>query len=585
MTKYNSININNYEEDEDDNLLNQTERAKLDPINNADSSNLHPQDHLVPPFSSNDRPSTLLSGTFNLVATIIGGGVLSLPIAFSKCGVFFTTLAMMLSAYMTYMSLIMLSYCSRRGGGSSYGEVVRSAFGEKAQEGMSWLLFVFLAFVIVAFMVLIRDIWTPLVASFVNHCYLHNLDHNEAMAAMQVNGDYVLIGIIVILLPFLCQRSLHALRWNCYIGFVSILVLCIALVRGGWQRLHAAIIDDDDDDDGISDNDLSIEWFKIPTTQEILFAFPILTCSFLCHFNIIAIQNAITVPTRDRMDSLIKYAITACFFLMYMFGLGGYLYAGDMIQGNVLLNVPMGRPSGGSSEQGEGEDQGEYWLFLLGRIGCGSSLMLAMPLIALPCREALLEVIDVFFHRSHHRQNAPVVINGNKRDAPAMDNEQFCWRWCHKFNKYETIQDVIITTEDEVTEILPSTESEEENGEEQSRTRANSIIVREEPIQKDYIFRNTCAHYGSTLLIVAMCYSGAVIIRGVAIVWSFIGSSMAFLIAFILPCGCFIVIEREVPTIADGGDRNIGWIRMAWAILVFSVAGAVICTLNSLAQI
>lgn len=32
-------------------------------------------------------------------------GVLSLPIVFSKCGIFFTTVSMLLSAYITYMSL------------------------------------------------------------------------------------------------------------------------------------------------------------------------------------------------------------------------------------------------------------------------------------------------------------------------------------------------------------------------------------------------------------------------------------------------------------------------------------------------
>ena len=94
--------------------------------------NPHPQDHLVPPFfsssqdeeanstttSNSERPSSLLVGTFNLIATILGGGVLTLPIAFQKCGVAFTSLFMLVSAYMTYMSLMMLCYSSRRSGAS-----------------------------------------------------------------------------------------------------------------------------------------------------------------------------------------------------------------------------------------------------------------------------------------------------------------------------------------------------------------------------------------------------------------------------------------------------------------------------------
>ena len=52
----------------------------------------------------------------------------------------------------------MLCYCSRRSGASSYGEICRSAFGTKAEIGVNWVLFVYLLFVIAAFMVLIRDI-------------------------------------------------------------------------------------------------------------------------------------------------------------------------------------------------------------------------------------------------------------------------------------------------------------------------------------------------------------------------------------------------------------------------------------------
>ena len=56
---------------------------------------------------------------------------------------------------------------------------------------------------------------------------------------------------------------------------------------------------------------------------------------------------------------------------------------------------------------------------------------------------------------------------------------------------------------------------------------------------------------------------------------------MAFYIAFILPCGCFVAIEGAVPTRAMGGDREEAWIRVAWAILSFSVVGTVVCTVNN----
>lgn len=109
---------------------------------------------------------------------------------------------------------------------------------------------------------------------------------------------------------------------------------------------------------------------------------------------------------------------------------------GSSIQGNVLLNIPIAKIPD--------EDMEEYWLFLLGRIGCGTTLMLAMPLMALPCRDALLEVVDVLFHRSHHRSDSP-------SDA---SNDTLLWRMLHKLNRNESIDDAAITTEDEVDEIV-----------------------------------------------------------------------------------------------------------------------------------
>ena len=543
MKNYQSININTNE---------------VDVLVTSVVSNDHPQpqDHLAPPFHSPDRPSSIFVGTFNLVASMVGGGVLSLPIVFQKCGVAFTTLAMVFSAYITYMSLIMLCYGSRRGGGSSYGEVVRSAFGEKAEEGVSWLLFVFLMFVIIAYMILVRDIWTPLV---------HLIPGIEEDG---VDGDNVLLAIMVFLLPLLVQRSLHALRFNCYVGSASIFILCIALCRGGWQRIesHKSTIFDETMTVEDEEDVFAIDYFKMPSSQEILFSFPIVTLNFLCHFNIISIQNALIKPSRERIQRLTKYSIGVCFLLSYSFGLGGYLYAGSKTEGNILLNVPTSRQ--------DDEDETEYILFLLGRIGCGTMIMFAVPMVTLPCREALLEVVDVWFHHEHH------LADEASTDAQLEGNEKCCWSLFHQYNPSETAEDSAIRTENEVEilETLPEHCPEAER----SALRSPSVLIRHDPIQRDYVFRNELVHYGSTLLITVVCYLGATSISGVAVVWSFIGSSMAFVIAFILPFGCFVVLESVVPPVAEGGDRRERWVSLAWAMLLLSIIGAVVCTVNNL---
>ena len=136
----------------------------------------------------------------------------------------------------------------------------------------------------------------------------------------------------------------------------------------------------------------------------------------------------------------------------------------------------------------------------------------------------------------------------------------------------------MITTEDELVEIVGNGEASQEAGDKECSTIHRAELIRHDPIQRDYIFRNSLAHYGSTVLITVICYFGAVCVDGVATVWSFIGSSMAFFIAFVLPCGCFIVLESSV----SAGDRHDAWIKFAWVILVFSIIGAFVCTTNTM---
>jgi len=224
---------------------------------------------------------------------------------------------------------------------------------------------------------------------------------------------------------------------------------------------------------------------------------------------------ALLAPTRKRMDFVINTATTVTFVLMYLFGLGGYLYAGSETQGNILLNVV---DSTGSDDL----------LFFLGRVGVGMTIVLATPLMLLPCRESLLEVVDEWFH-----------------------------------------------TPDEVAEVHPGAGDGEEPGE------GTSLLVRREPIQMDRIFRNPYVHYGTTFAIVVACYIAAVAIEGVATVWSLCGSSMAFLIAFILPTACFLKIEKELPQRQQRNGDLSHLRRFARVLLWAAAVGAVVCTYNT----
>lgn len=427
------------------------------------------------------------------MATIVGGGVLSLPLAFEKCGIVGATILMVFAATITAKSLDLLCSTARKTGATSFGGVGKDAFGAWMDTSISVLLFVFLLFVLVAYMVLLRDIWTPLVQ----------------LQLPGISGDVVLLGIIILMSPCLVQRTLHALRFNCYIGFGSVSLLCIALLHHAVMTLMTTATaggttDDQDVRTTNATSSLKLKYFP-DSLADALFAFPIITLSFLSAFNILPIQNALIKPTMERMQLVVNFAVASCFVLMYCFGLGGYLYAKEETRGNILLNC---------------NNYKEDWMFLLGRVGCGTTIMLALGMMMLPCRDSLLEVLDLLIVTR-------LAALSRSASLPCGEN----------------------------TSLLGN-----------HTTLPQRVSLQDNPV----------VHYITTFGIALTTYLGAVVAPGVAIVWSLCGSSMAFVISFLLPAACYLQLERQIPDSADDGRRTKQ--LFSWFLGVFSVVGAVLCT-------
>lgn len=460
--------------------------------NTTPNTNNQIDDKLSVSFDCSSRKSTVSVATFNLIATVVGGGVLSLPLAFEKCGIVLATLLMIFAACITDRSLYLLCLTSRKTGASSYAELGKDALGVWMDWFISGLLFVFLVFVLTAFMVLIKDIWTPLIRQLVS--LWNNNDNNNTADYNSIDESTVLLVLVLLMIPFLIERTLHTLRFNCYIGFGAVSLLCYALLHHGIIEITTTFPE-------------NIKLYP-DNAGDVLFSFPIIVLSFLSTFNVLPVQNSLIRPTRKRIRLVIRMAVLVCFVLQYLFGLGGYLFAQSSTKGNILLNCI----------------DNDSWMFLVGRLGCGITLLLALAMMMLPCRENLLQLIAIITTTTPSQQQP--------KQQPDEEEE--------------------IKIVGEETSLLPSSSN------------------------KDNTIQTSCWwYYGTTLGIGTVSFVGAVMAPGVAFVWNFCGSSMAFLIAFILPASCYLSIIRRNnhPT-----KEEKSWIYFSCFLIVFSVAGATACT-------
>jgi amino acid permease len=255
--------------------------------------------------------------------------------------------------------------------------------------------------------------------------------------------------------------------------------------------------------------------------------------------------------------------------LFYLVGLGGYLYALDETRDNILLNFPMNDSA-----------------VLLGRMGFCFTLLFGLPLVALPCREAFRAIpgqirnwrIDAALakefkqvdqHRLH--EGAHLVINGVDFDKadPTMVTEDPEKQHLTMMTYGATHEmEHVIGSRDEDEQTMAST-SDADTGE-----RSKLLDDEGSSDQSTFLDVEPIIHFVSTALVVGVCYSFAISVPGVGFVWSLAGSSMAILVAFIVPTACYLKIRQHKYV----NPRSIA----AWALLIISCIAAPICTRQAL---
>jgi len=459
---------------------------------------------LVPSSSCDSRRATLPAAIFNMTATIIGGGVLSIPLSCARAGLGPFTALMAASAIATDFSLYVLVSCSRRCGSTSFGGVARSAFGGGAELLTTAAVLIVVVFSVVGLMKLNQGIWSPILMMTLGILIGGEDPPTGETTALQ--DAIVLMVLLVLMTPFLLKRDLTSLRHLCYVGFFSIAILCLAMAYRAVEL-----------NSGTDVFATNVKWTST-SLPEALSALPIIMCAYLCSFNIISVSCSLVRPTRERVRGVIHWAVLLSFLVMYLFGVAGYLYAYDETSGNILLNFSPDDP-----------------IILLGRVSCGIMTLFALPMNTLPAREALLSVAaQVSEARASTNQSA------------SLAERRILLRKAGNNSSIESARE---------DKIGYGTKDAAENS-------VVSISRKEEYI-----------HCLATFGIAFLCYVAAVLAPGVAIVWDISGSSMVFLIQFIIPGACYIKLKlRSRP---DELSRNL---VLAWCLLIFALIMALLCT-------
>ena len=482
------------------------------------------QEYVFPPLTHPSRQASLRSSIFSLVSTIIGGGVLSLPYAFSQCGLVFSLLLLALIALASDFSIYILISASRRQQSStSYPSLIRCTFGPRAATLTLALLFALVYTAVVAYLILLRDMVAPLVD------WLSPVDLD-----LTARGDRLCFLLVVAALTPLCLlRSLHGLRYASVLSIATVCALAVVIVTKAC-RSSAAIAT------------LPLSAFAYPPSlSSLLSCAPIMVNTFLCHFNVLPVHSALTLPTRRRIHALVHAVVLLSFVLYATVGSAGFLLYGQAVDANIMNNMRSTAEDDGSGgdESSLAERRESNWV----RLGLVITLCCNLPLLVLPCRDTAMQLMgwakgaDDALQPASERQQQEADESGAE-DSPLMDEETPL-----------------------VAQMHSITSSNGSNGHSHYSAQLAPTPSASTPAASDS--SASASTVAPTLLIIGSSLVLSLLIPSVALLWSMLGSTVSIWVAFTLPSLAYLRVRR----------RKAWTARWCGSLLLLCVS-AVMCT-------
>jgi len=330
-----------------------------------------------------NRTGTISSACFNLLSTMVGGGSLSLPLAFQQAGNgLLAPLMLIATALVTEFAFRVLiasapaPNASKRGE-ASFESVAQASFGPKAHL-MTTILVCFTCFFgTVGYAVLLRDMLEPISDSI-------------WPAATRLTRNFGMLFIVLVVTPLCGLETLTSLEKYGATSMLSVLVLGICVMIRSFQCVANS---------GVWKIELWPE-----SSRSVLDSVPLFISCFVCHYNIHPVHNDLQRPSKKRISTWIRWTTWGATFYYMAIGFSGSLYAActpdGTIQGNVLLSFDEADP-----------------LLFVGRMCLALTVTLAFPMLTIPARDIILRAIKEGISQQ-------MITNENDLEEPLLDGHE-----------------------------------------------------------------------------------------------------------------------------------------------------------------
>uniref|UniRef100_A0A1B0CDE8 Putative sodium-coupled neutral amino acid transporter 11 n=1 Tax=Lutzomyia longipalpis TaxID=7200 RepID=A0A1B0CDE8_LUTLO len=278
--------------------------------------------------AKSDSLSSLPQAAFNYINSIVGSGVIGIPYAFHKAGFGLGLMLLILVAYVTDYSLILMVRCGHMCGRFSYPGIMEAAYGKWGYYLLSILQFTYPFLAMISYNVVVGDTLSKVLVRFMP-------TWGASMGAVRAAVVFVVtIGIIA---PLCLYKNVSRLARASFLSLVCVVFILFAvvckLISGEYN-----VVDLYDESSRFFSHRSGTQNSWEFANADIVPATGVMAFAFMCHHNTFIIYQSMRNASLDRWERVTHISLAFAWSVAALFGIAGYSMFRSLSQGDLLEN-------------------------------------------------------------------------------------------------------------------------------------------------------------------------------------------------------------------------------------------------------